>query len=116
TRDLRLRRPVWFVHEHFLHLIEEPHIAGAAVFFPQPRHYLLQQRESPTPLIHFIGGGPVAALPIDQVPLLYILERNQALSFAALQSHGMARLVGEKMFHRRKQVRTKASLFLAHGV
>src|SRR5215470_9360495 len=42
--DLGLRWAVRFIHEHFLHLLEEPHSARAAIFISQSHHHWLKYR------------------------------------------------------------------------
>jgi TolB-like protein len=54
----------------------------------------------------------VAPPDVDGLTLAKLLQRNQPVSFASLDRHGMAPFVGQKMFHRCKQIRTKSPLFL----
>jgi hypothetical protein len=76
-RDLCLRHTVRFVHEHFLHLIKEPHIPGAAILFAQSRHHLLQHRKGPMSSVDLIGREPIAVFRLNALSLLHIVKPNQ---------------------------------------
>ena len=110
--DLGLRRPVRFVHEHFLHLIKEPQIARAAIFVPQPRHHLLQNRQRPTAFVDLVGRQSVAPPNVDGLALPNLLQRNQPLSFASLDRHGMAPIRQLENVSPRQADKNEVALFL----
>src|SRR4029077_18803011 len=78
--------------------------------------HLLQKRESPAAFVDLVGGQTIAPLHNEAPPLTNVIQGNQALTLAALGCHCVARLVGQKMFERRKQVRTQSSLFFADSI
>src|SRR5262249_14704256 len=97
-------------------MIKEPQIARTAIFVLQPRHHVLQNRKGPTTFVDLIGRQSVAPLNIDELTFTNIVQRDQALAFAPLDRQRAARFIGEKIFDRREQVRTKSSFFLANSI
>jgi len=91
-----------FVHEHFLHLLEEPQNCPRSILVPQPR-ITFQNGQGPTAFVKF---GRLSICRFAQHRRAHAHEAPRmelAASFSSLECHGLTPFVGQKMFHRRKR-------------
>src|SRR6476659_5016145 len=77
---------------------------------------MLQNCQSPPSLVDRFGSRWICWFHLDPLVSTQVFQRDRAQSTPSLDRHRATLLVGQKIFHCPKQIRTKPSFFLADGI